>query len=184
VTAAAHQAYAEVRTDMAIATRLLDTRLRLLNLTRRLAFVAPLVIRVTVGVVFIGTGWGKLSDLPQTVETFRDFGVPLPGFNAPIAAVTEFAGGILLLLGLGARLAALPMAFTMLVAILTAKRDHFDGFQTFLGFEEWSYLVMFITIAVIGPGAISVDAFIARRLDRHADAPAPAVPGEPAPAHV
>ena len=59
-----------------------------------------------------------------------------------------------MLLGLGARLAALPMAFTMLVAILTAKRDRgIDGFQTLLGFEEWSYLIMFLTIALIGPGA-------------------------------
>lgn len=168
---------------MSLMTLFETTRNRLLTLTQKMSFLAPLLIRVTVGVVFIGTGWGKLSDLPQTVENFRDFGVPFPELNAPVAAVTEFAGGILMLVGLGTRLAALPLAFTMLVAILTAKRDQIDGFQTFLGFEEWSYLVLFATIALIGPGAVSLDAAIARRLGRAPDAAA-GVPAPPAPAHV
>src|SRR5687768_5547626 len=115
--------------EMNIPTLLRTTRTRLLAVTQRASFLGPLLIRLTVGVVFVGTGWDKLSDLPQTVENFRVFGVPFPEVNALVVGVTEFGGGILLLLGLGARLAALPLAFTMLVAILTAKRDHIDGFQ-------------------------------------------------------
>jgi putative oxidoreductase len=143
---------------------------RLQILVGKLGFLAPALIRVTVGAVFIQTGWGHLTHMAETVEAFRDdFGVPFPEFNARLASMTEFAGGILVLLGLGARLAALPMAFTMLVAIATAKRAALEGFNlegltTLLGFEEWSYLVMFLVIAIGGPGALSLDALIMRRL--------------------
>ena len=149
---------------MAIETLIKTTRNRLLALTQRASFLAPLLIRVTVGVVFIGTGWGKLHNMEQTIEAFRGWGVPLPEINARVASCTELFGGILILVGLGARLVSLPLAFTMVVAILTAKRGDIDGVTTLLGFEEWSYLVMFLTIAIIGPGAVSLDALVARRL--------------------
>lgn len=145
---------------------------RIQTVAGKLGFLAPALIRITAGAVFISTGWGHLTHMTETVEAFRDdFGVPFPEFNARLASVTEFVGGILLLFGLGTRFAALPMAFTMLVAIATAKRAqleslNLDGLTTLLGFEEWSYLVMFLVIAIIGPGALSLDALIMRRLDR------------------
>jgi putative oxidoreductase len=157
---------------MTLETLIKTTRNRLQALARQLAFLAPALIRITVGVVFIQAGWGHLTHMADTIEAFRnDFGVPFPEFNARLASGTEFFGGILILLGLGARLAALPMAFTMLVAIVTAKRAELEGFSldaftTLVGFAEWSYLVMFLVIAIGGPGPLSLDAFIARRLGR------------------
>ena len=46
---------------------------------------------------------------------------------------------------------------------------NFGGFTTLLGFAEWSYVVMFLAIAIGGPGVLSLDAFIARRLHRSKD---------------
>lgn len=126
----------------------------------KLTFLGPTLARVTVGAVFIGTGWGKLHNIDQTVEYFASLHIPAAAFQARLAAGTEFFGGILVLLGLGARLASLPLAFTMLVAILTAKRGDIDGVTTLLGFEEWSYIVFFIWIALAGPGPLSLDALI------------------------
>jgi putative oxidoreductase len=129
---------------------------------------------VTLASVFIQTGWGKLNDLPQVTGYFTQLGIPAPGLNAAVAASTEFFGGLLLLVGLGTRLVSLPMAFTMVVAILTAKREALDGLTTLFGFEEWSYLVMFLTVALVGPGGLSLDALLARRLDGRAEAELPA----------
>ena len=141
---------------------------RLIDLTRtnanKLSFLGPLLIRLTVGLVFIGTGWGKLHTLPDVTAFFESLHIPMPGLNARVAASTEFFGGILILVGLGSRLVALPLSFTMVVAILTAKREAIDGFTTLVGFEEWSYLVMFLLIALTGPGAASLDYLISRRL--------------------
>ena len=160
-----------------IANSLLSFRRRLLRLTDRLGFVAPALIRLTVGVIFIQTGWGKLHTLGDVTELFTKLGIPLPGFNAVLASSTEFFGGILILIGLGARLVALPMAFVMVVAILTAQREQVDGLASLVGLQEWDYLVMFLVIALLGPGALSLDAAIARRLGGSGEPGEPPAPG-------
>src|SRR3569832_221015 len=73
----------------------------------RLGFLGPTLARLTLASVFIGTGWGKLNNLGSTIEYFTSLHIPAPAFNARLAAGTEFVGGVLLLLGLFTRLAAL-----------------------------------------------------------------------------
>lgn len=142
---------------------LLKTTLhRIYAIEDKLAFLAPTLVRLTVGLVFVGTGWGKLHTLDKVTEFFTSLGIPAPGFHARLVALTEFGGGILILLGLGTRLIAVPMAFTMVVAILTAKRGDIDGLLTLVGFEEWSYLVMFLSLALMGAGPLSVDNLLQR----------------------
>jgi len=135
---------------------------RLRAIADRLAFLGPTLARLTVGLVFIGTGWGKLHSIPDVTSFFTDLHIPAPGFQARLVAGTEFFGGLLVLVGLGTRLVSLPLAFTMVIAILTAKRPNIDGLTTLVGFEEWSYLVMFIWIALAGAGPLSLDALIGR----------------------
>jgi putative oxidoreductase len=60
------------------------------------------------------------------------------------------------------------------VAILTAKRAGIDGAVALVGFQEWSYLVLFIWIALAGAGPLSLDALIARL--RRGDPAAPPSP--------
>jgi len=153
-------------------------RARALRRIERLGFLAPTLIRFTLGLVFVGTGWGKLHSLNDVTAFFTSLGIPLSALNARVVAVTEFGGGLLLLLGFGTRLVALPMAFTMVVAILTAKRGDIDGVVTLIGFEEWSYLVMFLVIALLGAGPLSLDALLTRRLDARPREALPAAPTE------
>jgi putative oxidoreductase len=148
---------------MSIATAILSLRERALHLAGRLSSLAPLLIRLTLGPVFITTGWGKLHGLADVTAFFQTLGIPFPGLNAAVVATTELGGGLLILAGLATRLVALPMAFTMVIAILTAKRPEIDGVATLAGFVETSYLVMFLVLALIGPGAISVDGLLVRR---------------------
>jgi putative oxidoreductase len=138
--------------------RNIDSALARLRTTGdRLAFVGPTLARLTVGLVFIGTGWGKLHSLSDVTEFFTSLHIPLPAFNARLTAATEFFGGLAVLLGLGTRLVSLPLAFTMVVAIATAKRGDITGLTALVGFEEWSYLVLFLWLAVAGAGPISLD---------------------------
>ncbi|MBA3936206.1 MAG: DoxX family protein [Planctomycetes bacterium] len=83
---------------------------------------AILLTRLILGLIFIGTGWGKLSDFPHTVENFTNWGFVLPGVNAAMAGLTELIGGILLVAGLGTRIGAAMLAGTMAVAMLTVHR--------------------------------------------------------------
>ena len=139
---------------------------RLHTVVRRLGPLGPALARLTVGLVFIGTGWGKLHTLPDVTDYFASLGIPAPGFNARLAATTEFVGGLLVLVGLGTRVVVLPMAFTMVVAILTAKRGDIHGLTDFVGLEEWSYIVFFLWLAIAGAGPLSLDRLVAPRLER------------------
>jgi len=151
-----------------LTTLIKNTLARLRTIGDKLSFIGPTLARLTVGAVFIGTGWGKLHSLPDVTEFFASLHIPAPGFNATLAASTEFFGGILVLLGLGTRLASLPLGFTMVVAILTAKRADITGVSALLGFEEWSYLVFFIWLAVAGAGPLSLDNLVSRFRARQA----------------
>jgi putative oxidoreductase len=132
------------------------------RLARRLTFLGPTLARLTVGVVFVGTGWAKLHSIADVTEFFTTLHIPFPGVQARMVAGIEFLGGLSLLLGLGTRVVALPLAGTMAVAILTAKRADIDGLTTLLGFEEWSYLVFFVWMALAGAGPLSLDALWTR----------------------
>jgi putative oxidoreductase len=62
------------------------------------------------------------------------------------------------------RLASLPLIVVMTVAILTAKSDALHGIADLLGFEEWTYIVLAVWIAVAGPGPLSLDRLVQQLL--------------------
>jgi putative oxidoreductase len=129
-------------------------------------WLAPLAVRITVGVVFMGTGWTKLQNLPGIVRNFAALGIPAPEIVTPFVSGVEFVGGILLLVGLLTRFAAVPLMIVMVVAIISAKLGDVDGLETLLGFEEVSYFVMFAWLAVAGPGPVSLDHLILKASGR------------------
>ena len=101
---------------------LFSLRERAVALAKKFDWVALLVARLTVGVLFVSTGWGKVHDLAKVTSFFTELGIPMPGLNATVASYTELVCGSLLVVGLASRLASLPLVVTMIVAILTAKR--------------------------------------------------------------
>ena len=131
-----------------------------------LSWAAPLAVRITVGVVFMGTGWTKLNNLPAITKNFTAMGIPAPEILTPFVSGVEFVGGLLLLLGLLTRFAAVPLMVVMVVAIIAAKRADIDSLETLLGFEEVSYFVMFAWLAIAGPGPVSLDHFILKASGR------------------
>jgi putative oxidoreductase len=146
----------------------------------RLSFLGPTLARLTLGVVFVGTGWGKLHSLDKVTGFFTELGIPAPGFNAVVCSTAEFVCGSLLLIGLLSRLAAIPLIVSMIVAILTAKRGDLHGISDLLGFEEWTYIVLATWIAVAGPGPLSLDRVLSGVLRRQR----PDAGGNPHPAAV
>jgi len=148
----------------------LQVRRLALALLERLAFAPALFARLVIGVVFVGSGWGKLHNLPQVVEFFASLGIPFPELQAPFVAGTELVCGALVLVGLGTRLFALPLIGTMIVAIATAIWPDVEGVSGLFASAELLYVALLVQLVVYGPGALSVDALVARALAR-ADAP-------------
>jgi putative oxidoreductase len=148
----------------------------------RLAFLPPLLARIAIGVVFIGTGWGKLHNLEKITSFFTELGIPAPGFNAVVASTAELVCGALLLVGLFTRLAAVPLIVVMIVAIAAAKWSDINGLSDLLGFVETLYVVLLAWLGTAGAGPISLDRVLLRALGR-SRIPAPDPEHAPAAAH-
>ena len=131
-----------------------------------LTWLAPLFARITVGWVFLWSGWGKLHNLAQVTENFIGWGIPHARVLTPFVSGVEFFGGLLLLLGFMTRLSAGALGITMIVAIRAAKWADVDSLETLLGFDEFEYLALFLWLAIAGPGVVSIDACLQRWYDR------------------
>lgn len=131
-----------------------------------LTSLAPLFARITVGYVFLLSGWGKLHNLAQVTENFIGWGVPHPRLLTPFVSGVEFFGGLFLLLGLLTRISAGALGIVMIVAIRAAKWADVDSLETLLGFDEFEYLALFVWLAIAGPGVVSVDAWLQRWYER------------------
>ncbi len=119
------------------------------------AQIAPFVLRLVLGLIFLAHGLNKFAHLAGTIATFTKINVPLPGFAGPAIAGLEVFGGLALILGLGlaTRILALLLAIDMLCAILLAKRS-----SGFVGGYEFELLLLAALLALVfsGPGRLAL----------------------------
>src|SRR5262245_46123615 len=114
------------------------------RVARHLEWLAPLFARITVGYVFMLTGWGKLHNLPEVIENFAGWGIPYPEVLTPLVAGMEFVGGLFLIFGLLTRISAGALGVVVIVAIRSARWEEVDSLSTLLGFDEFLYLALFL----------------------------------------
>jgi putative oxidoreductase len=132
----------------------------------RARWLPLLLVRLTLFAVFAVSGWGKIHDLDKVTNFFTELHIPAPHANAVFVSLTELGCGSLLLVGLASRLAAAPLIGSMLVAIITAKRESVSGVLDLLALDEYIYIVLAIVIIVLGPGLVSIDGAIAKMIER------------------
>jgi putative oxidoreductase len=127
-----------------------------------------LAVRLYWGWQFMETGWGKLNDIGKVIGFFTELGIPAPALNAYFVSALEFGGGVLLILGLGSRLIALPLVIDMLVAYITADREAlfsiFSNPDKFTAAAPYTFLIASLIVLIFGSGKFSVDAFLAGRI--------------------
>ncbi len=128
-------------------------------------WIPLLLVRLSVGLLFFESGRGKLFvKFDDLVKYFGELGIPLPYLNALVTAWIEFVGGICLIIGFATRIFSAPLAFIMLVAILTAQLKTVHTLGDFLFLPEVLLLTIFIWLVFSGPGKVSLDHILARRL--------------------
>ena len=130
----------------------------------KLKDIPLLFIRLVLAYGFYVPAKMKWSDINSIIDWFKTLHVPAPALNAYMAASTEAAGVILLVLGLGTRIISIPLMVVMLVAIKTVHWS--NGFNAGdNGFEiPLYYLIMLLLLLVYGPGRISLDNLIGRKI--------------------
>jgi putative oxidoreductase len=122
-----------------------------------------LLLRFLVGWVFLTEGIQKFL-FPAALGggRFGKIGIPAPQFTGPFVGVVEIVCGALLILGLFTAIAALPLLIDILVAIATTKLPLLmkQGFWAAMheGRTDFCMLVGLLAIALLGAGALSLDA--------------------------
>jgi putative oxidoreductase len=128
--------------------------------------IGLLIIRLVIGVLFIGHGAQKLFGwfggygLKGTGGWFESIGMK-PGVTmALLAGLAELLGGILFTLGLLTPLAGIIIAGTMVIAIVKVHGPN-GLWATSNGYEyNLILLAVAIGIALVGPGQYALDAFL------------------------
>src|SRR5262245_18621057 len=129
--------------------------------------VGQLVLRAVVGAAFVWHGWGKVQNAFMWMDKPNDPS-SIPGVLQALAAVSEFGGGILLILGLLTPLAALALVGMMIGAL---KIVHLPASHPFVASNPRdpsyevaaAYLAVNVAILCLGPGVLSADALLFRR---------------------
>jgi putative oxidoreductase len=126
--------------------------------------LALLVLRLTLGAIFVAHGGQKLFmfGLDGVAGGFAQMGVPMASVMGPFIGFLEFFGGIAIIGGFLTRLAGLGLAGTMVGAItlVHAKNGFFNP-----GGIEFPLMLFASAIALVitGAGKYSIDAVIGRR---------------------
>jgi putative oxidoreductase len=125
-------------------------------------------IRLAVGLIFLTQGILKYIDPHMGVLRFAKIGFPYPDFTAHFVGTFEITCGFLVLIGLFARLAAIPLLIVILTAIATTKIP--EVFRSDQGFwfmvsdarTDFAMTMSLLFLISVGAGSWSLDAWLWR----------------------
>lgn len=123
-----------------------------------------LIMRLILAYGFYMPAKMKWANMQGIASWFESLNYPLPVLNAYLAATTEALGVVLLIVGLGTRMISIPLIIVMLVAIATVHLG--NGFDAGDNGSEIPlyYIIMLVNLLIIGPGRISLDYLISKRI--------------------
>lgn len=127
---------------------------------------APVPLRLISGWMLIAGSWSIamfVNPITGIVEFFEQLGIPVPSVSAYVAIYAQFIGGILLILGLWVRQAALVLVFYFSVALIAAHTQ--DPITK--SFPAWALWAMSICLALVGAGKFAVENLIVKHVHGH-----------------
>ncbi len=130
-------------------------------LYRPLWTLAETLLRLVAGGVLVTHGWPKIQDPTATIGMVEGLGFHPGALWSWLLALTEFAGGCCIAIGLLTRPAALAAAFVLLVTVYFHWIVQAQGFQGAQFSIVWAAIMVFFTIR--GANRHSVDALIGRQ---------------------
>lgn len=121
-----------------------------------------LLLRLTVGIIFIAHGWAKFAAMENTIAFFGQIG--LPAVIAYFVAAVEFLGGIALVIGIYTDLSALLLSIIMVVALVyvkmaTLKVGLMGGYEL-----DLALLAANLAIIFVGPGKHAMKKLMSKQM--------------------
>jgi putative oxidoreductase len=120
--------------------------------------VIVLIGRVLLSIIFVMSGFGKLTDISGTAAYLAMYHLPAAGVAAVIAGLIELLGGLAILIGFQTRIAAWVLAIFSVATALIAHTNWADMMQLVNLQKNLAMAGGFLLLAVHGPGTLSVDA--------------------------
>ena len=131
-----------------------------------LSHLFALYLRIWVSWVFLKSGWLKIQDWGQTVSLFEsEYRVPLlsPHAAAVVGTFGELFFPIFVILGLAGRLSAIGLFAVNALAVISYAHVLLAEGAEALARQHYLWGLALLVIVFYGPGAISVDKWLARR---------------------
>lgn len=135
--------------------------------------LAPLLLRIAIGLTFFFAGLGKvLGGTAGVAGFFGSLGIPLPELMGPFVAYLELIGGLALIVGAFTRVFSLLFVGDMLVALLLVGLPKLAAADSIAaGFSDARVEVLLLlgsaALALLGAGIFSVDSALLGDRPRH-----------------
>ncbi|WP_027055292.1 DoxX family protein [Mesorhizobium erdmanii] len=120
--------------------------------------VTILLGRILLAVIFLLSGFGKLTAISGTAAYFGGIGLPLPTVTAVVVGLIELLGGLAILFGFQTRIAAWVLAIFTVATGLVAHTGWADQMQMIQFLKNLAITGGFLLLASSGAGAYSIDA--------------------------
>ena len=118
------------------------------------SLAAP-VGRVLISLIFVVSGFGKISSFAATQGYMDSVGVP--GMLLPLVIALEIVGGLAVMLGWHTRLAAFLLAGFSLLSALLFHANFGDQMQMIMFMKNLALAGGFLMIVSLGAGPWSID---------------------------
>jgi len=116
---------------------------------------ANLTGRILIALIFLVAGYGKIGTYESTQTYMSSMGVP--GALLPLVILTELGGGILIVLGLFTRYAAIALAGFAILSGVLFHGSSADQVQQIMFMKNLAIAGGFLFLAAEGAGKISLD---------------------------
>ena len=117
----------------------------------------PLIGRLLIAAPFLLSGVGKLAAYDRVVGMITAAGLPFAPLGWVIAIVVEIGGGLLMIAGFRARIAAFALAAFTLAAAVLFHRNFSDPNQMIHFLKNIVIIGGLLNIAYFGAGPLSLD---------------------------
>jgi len=142
----------------------------------RVAIYLPALGRLFLSGLFVWAGYDKLADPGGTMKYFAATGIPVPGVMVWVTVLVELVGGLAILIGFKARVAAVVLAlwslltgFAAHLVAATTLTDPMAAYDNMIHFyKNVAIAGGFLYVAAHGAGLLSVDnrlSNVSRRTD-------------------
>jgi putative oxidoreductase len=118
-------------------------------------------------------GLAKLENIATPIAFFTKLGIPFPEINAWVVGCTECFGSLLIVAGLGSRLAAIPVTIAMAVAYWLGDRNAVLNIwghpDKFISAAPFPFFLAALIVLCFGSGWFSLDAIFGRLFRRKSE---------------